>query len=72
MNDAVWNSVLEENAAVGRMFGGGSCTVTGLVMVFVPPRLSVTVRLTLYVPPAGNVCAGVAPVPVVLSPKFHW
>jgi len=43
------------------------------VLVAVPVRLlvSVTVSVTVYVPAAAKVCVGLAPVPVVLSPKFH-
>ena len=35
------------------------------------PPLSVTVKLTVYVPPAAYVCIGVTPVPVAESPKSH-
>src|SRR5688572_18207376 len=35
------------------------------------PFVSVTVSVTVYVPPLTYVCAGVAPVAVLPSPKFH-
>ena len=46
-------------------------TVTCCDDVPVAPSSSVTVRLTLYVPPAAYVCVVVDPEPLVPSPKFH-
>src|SRR5436309_2704519 len=37
----------------------------------VPPLLSVTVRLTVYVPPVAYVCDGFATVAVAPSPKLQ-
>ncbi len=50
VNRPVWYVLTLVNAAVGAMFGGGSTTVTGSVTTLVPPRSSVTVSVTLYVP----------------------
>jgi hypothetical protein len=49
----------------------GTETVTDRVVVAVPPRLSVTVSVIVYVPAAAYVCDAVAPEPVVPSPKFQ-
>lgn len=49
----------------------GAVTVTFLVAVFVKPPLSVTVRVTTYVPAAEKVLEVETPEPVVLSPKFQ-
>src|SRR5439155_10969417 len=37
----------------------------------VSPFASVTRSVTVYVPSAAYVCEGLAPVPVLPSPKFH-
>jgi hypothetical protein len=40
-------------------------------LVTVRPLVSLTVRETVKVPALAYACVGVAPVPVLLSPKFH-
>src|SRR6184192_1217867 len=60
---------LDVNAAVGSVLGG--VTVMLCDVDPVPPLLSVTVRLTVYVPPAAYVWDGFAIVAVAPSPKLH-
>ena len=54
------------NDAVGFWFA--AVTVTDFVAVSVAPELSVTFRVTVYVPAFAYVCESVAPDPVELSP----
>ena len=49
----------------------GAATVTGVLVVPVAPSLSVTVRVIVYVPSAGNVYDEVTPVPVPLGPNVQ-
>src|SRR6266566_5296976 len=60
---------LDVKAAVGGVLGGVSVMLCEVVPV--PPLLSVTVRLTVYVPPAAYVCAGFATVAVAPSPNVQ-
>src|SRR5207249_11895394 len=60
---------LAVNAAVGGWFGGA--TVTVLEVLPVAPWLSVTVTVTVYVPPAAYVWAGFCDVAVFPSPKLQ-
>jgi len=50
---------------------GGLTVVTVLVVEFVRPLLSVTVRVIVLDPAVAYVCVAVTPVPVVPSPQFH-
>ena len=48
---------------------GGSLTVTEPEKVEVRPSVSVTVRVTLYVPPAAYVCVGLTSLDELPSPN---
>jgi hypothetical protein len=50
---------------------GTGMIVAVVVAVAVPPRMSVTVKLTVKVPPEEYVYVGFSPDPVPPSPKFH-
>ena len=58
---------VELNAAVGNWLAAS--TLRSWLTVAVPPRLSVTVSVTGYVPAAAKVWVACTPVPVVVSPK---
>ena len=55
--------------AVGGVLGGNAVTLCDVELV--APPLSVTVRLTLYVPPAAYACTTFWLVDVVPSPKLQ-
>src|SRR2546428_13463816 len=57
------------NAAVGGWFG--AATVTAFDVEPVAPWLSVTVRVTVYVPPAAYVWDGFCAVAVAPSPQLQ-
>lgn len=50
---------------------GSDATVADIVVLFVKPLLSVTVRLMVYVPLAAYVCVAVTPVALPPSPKVQ-
>src|SRR5437016_9461198 len=60
---------LDVNAAVGGVLGGATVMLCDVEPV--PARLSVTVRLTVYVPAAAYVWDGFATVAVAPSPKLQ-
>ena len=60
---------LNVKAAVGGWFG--TATVTVLDVLPVTPWLSVTLRVTVYVPPAAYACDGFWEVAVAPSPKVQ-
>ena len=59
------------NDAVGGTFVGGAVTVTDCVSESVARSSSVTMRLTVYGPPAVYVCEGLTSVEVAPSPKLQ-